>query len=597
MTADGRAGAEGTAGDEVDQPGLSELREAVANAARRVPGGTIRRDAVAGLNGALASVPDGMASGLLAGVNPIYGLYACIAGPIAGGVLSSTQLMVVATTSASALGAGEALAALPEDERTNALFLMVALIGVLQIVFGILQLGRLTRFVSYSVMTGFVAGIAVRTILTQLPAVTGYEPSGDNDVARTLDLVGHANQIDLRILAVAAAALVLALLIGRTPLGRLSTLVAIVGPSLVIVLLGIGGVPAVRDVGEIPTGLPLPSIPSLAAISPEVVSGAFAVAIIILVQGTGVSQSVPNPDGSRRSVSRDFIGQGAANVASGLLQGLPVGGSLSTTALTMLSGARSRLTPIFAGLWMAAIVMALSGLVSRIAMPTLAMVLIIATVSTIKPRDVRAVWTAGWPSRLAGLVTFAGVLLLPVQVAVLIGVGLSLALYVMAAAADVSVVELVERDDGRIEEREPSKTLESERVTVLDVYGHLFFAGARTLDRRLPRVDEARSPAVVIRLRGRTHVGATLVDVLSSYAGKVEEAGGRLYLTGLGETVRDELARSGKIRLDGPVAAYEATPVLGESTRRAVGDARAWLVERRTAETSSSPAGAPSNEG
>jgi SulP family sulfate permease len=210
--------------------------------------------------------------------------------------------------------------------------------------------------------------------------------------------------------------------------------------------------------------------------------------------------------------------------------------------------------------------------------------LIVATVSTIKPRDIRAVWTAGWHSVVAGSATFAGVLLFPVQIAVVVGVGLSLALYLNSAAADISVVELAERDDGRIEEREPSETLDSDRVTVLDVYGDLFFAGARTLDRRLPRVDDARNPAVVIRLRGRTKIGATLVDVLSGYAGKIDKAGGRLYLSGLSDEVRDELTRSGKVDLDGPVSAYEATAIVGESTRRAVGDARAWLVERRDAD-------------
>jgi hypothetical protein len=85
----------------IDQPGLSELREAVANHVReRLPGGRgLGRDAVAGLNSTLSSVPDGMASGLLAGVNPILGLYACIFGPIAGALFSSTQLMLVVTTS------------------------------------------------------------------------------------------------------------------------------------------------------------------------------------------------------------------------------------------------------------------------------------------------------------------------------------------------------------------------------------------------------------------------------------------------------------------------------------------------------------------
>jgi SulP family sulfate permease len=185
-----------------------------------------------------------------------------------------------------------------------------------------------------------------------------------------------------------------------------------------------------------------------------------------------------------------------------------------------------------------------------------------------------------------------------------IGVGLSLAIYLLDAASDVSVVELVERGDGQIEEREPARNLRSNRVTVLDVYGQLFFAAARTLKRHLPRAEAARNAAVIVRLRGRTHVGATLVQVLSDYADSLEAGGGRLYLSGLGEPVRDELARSGKLRLDGPVRAVLATPIVGESTRRAVEQATAWLVEgtapggggSRPERIPAEPAGGPAQE-
>src|SRR5690242_4706869 len=164
---------------EVDKPGLRELREAVANhLARRLPTrASLREDGLAGLNSAVSSVPDGMASGILVGVNPIYGLYACMVGPIAGGIFSSTQLMIIATTSAASLSAGQALGNLSGEARDNALFLMVVVIGALQVLFGLLGTGRLTRFVSYSVMTGFIIGIAVLTILSQLPTISGYAPT------------------------------------------------------------------------------------------------------------------------------------------------------------------------------------------------------------------------------------------------------------------------------------------------------------------------------------------------------------------------------------------------------------------------------------
>jgi SulP family sulfate permease len=158
------------------------------------------------------------------------------------------------------------------------------------------------------------------------------------------------------------------------------------------------------------------------------------------------------------------------------------------------------------------------------------------------------------------------------------GVVLSAVLYLYTSSTDISVVELVEQPDGRIEERKPPKHLRSNTVTVLDVYGHLFYAGARSLSRLLPRPQEAVSPVVILRLRGRTSVGATLIDELSTYAKQLAEVNGQLYLTGLSEDVYDQMVRTGKLRKADPVLTYKATSIVGESTHRAYTDAQTWLV-------------------
>ena len=200
----------------------------------------------------------------------------------------------------------------------------------------------------------------------------------------------------------------------------------------------------------------------------------------------------------------------------------------------------------------------------------------------LKPRDIRAVWNAGGPSRLAAGGTFLAALLLSIQAAVGIGVLLSALLYVSRASTDVSLVELVEGPDGRIEERERPKRLPSGKVTVLDVYGHLFYAGAHTLERLLPRSDGARTPAVVLRLRGFTTAGVTLQEVLANYADKLAEVDGQLYLTGISQPVHGEVVRTGKLRLSGPVQVYGATSIRWQSTRQAVEDAQTWLVGAST---------------
>jgi SulP family sulfate permease len=150
-------------------------------------------------------------------------------------------------------------------------------------------------------------------------------------------------------------------------------------------------------------------------------------------------------------------------------------------------------------------------------------------------------------------------------------------LYVWSSASDVKVRALIPTDDGRFAEGDPPESLPSRQVTVLDVYGSLFFAGARTLADALPDPERSTRPAVVLRLRGRTQFGSTLIDVLDGYADALADVGGRLYLTGLSPAAARQLRRSAKLDLDETVQVIEADPVLGASTGQAIASARAWL--------------------
>ena len=563
---------------QVDQPGLGPLRAIVAEVAERARGRTasIRSDCIAGLTVAVAGVPDAMAGGVLAGVNPMLGLYANMVGPVAGGLLASSALMVVMDTSASALVAGQSIRTLDPGQRESALALMVILAGAIQILFGALRLGRLTRFVSYSVMTGFLAGVSVVLVLSQLPVVAGVAVSGSNKVVQTFDLFTQLTEVDPGSLTVAAVTAATALALNRFGFRKFSSLVAIALATSVAIAARMERVEVVQDIGAISRGIPMPALPSLAP-ALDVLTGAFSVALVVLVQGAGVAQSVPNPDGTRSSASRDFIAQGAANLAAGFFRGIPVGGSVGATALGVASGAGRRWASVFSGIWTAVIVIGFPSIIARVAMPSLAAVLILAGLASIKPSDLGAVWRAGWPSRLVVVTTFLATLLLPIQGAVGLGVVLSALLYLNESSSDISVVELRRRPDGKFEEHKSPEKLASNGLTVLDVYGPLFFAGARTLEQLLPSPRGADRPAVVIRLRGHTDVGATLVSVLTRYAEMVRAGGGRLYLSGIHPEAQHHLTVGGLFKDSGPLRVYQATRVLGESTTQAADDANEWL--------------------
>lgn len=558
----------------------TSVRERLSRLRKKIPG-TAKQDGIAGLTGAIGSVPDGLAAGILAGVNPIYGLYGSIAGPIAGGLLSSTQLMLVTTTSAAALATSDSLSGLSAGEKAGALFLLTTLVGVIQVIAGFLQLGRFVRFVSHSVMVGFLSGIAVLIVLGQIPTIVGFEdPEGANKITQTVDVLRHIGEIDLASLAVGAATLALAVVLPQTRLRSIGTLFALLIPSLLVILLDVSSVGLVEDVSDIPDFLPLPQLPSLDYASLDVTTGAIAIAIIVLVQGAGVSQAAQNPDGTPSEVSRDFTAQGAANVASGLFQGMPVGGSVSQTALNVQAGARTRWAAISSGIWMIVLVGLLSAAVAKVAMPTLAALLILAGARTIDWSGAVSVWHVGWGPRLTILVTFIATLLLPIQIAVGLGIALSALIHISSAATDVKVVELIELPDGQIEEREPPEQLPSRALTVLNIHGSLFFAGAWTVQSLLPSTRGSRLPALVIRMHGRARIGATFVEILEEYARDIEAAGGRLYVTGVSKRVHGQLKASNVLRRSGLVAIYPASTVLGEATRMAMDDARVWLTQR-----------------
>jgi SulP family sulfate permease len=541
----------------------------------------LRHDAVGGLSCAVGNVPDGMATAALIGVNPVYGLFANFVGPVTGGLSSSTRLMLIGTTSASALAAGSVLAGIDPDDRPDALFLLTLLAGVAMIAAGVLRLGRYARFVSHSVMIGFLTGVAVNIIAGQISKLTGVDAEGSFALEKAYDVVRHPGRIDLPSLLAGLFALAILAGLARTRAGVLGPLAALVLPTVTVLLLGSDGIATVSDAGEIPRGVPIPHLPGLGQLSVELIVGALSVTVIVLVQGVGVGESVPNRDGPRADPNRDFMAQGFGNVASAVFRGQPVGGSVSATALLISAGARTRWGPIWTGLWMLVILVALSGVVGVVVIPTLAAVLIFAGFRAIRPAEITTILRAGRTSQVALVTTFAATLFLPVAAAVGIGIALSLLLQLNQEAVDLTVVELIPDGERTWTERPAPKTLASNQVTVLDVYGSLFYAGARTLQARLPDPAGAEAPVVVLRLRGRTSLGSTFTVVVTDYAGSLARVGGRLYLSGLDHDMAERLQHSAGADV---VRAYKATAAVGESTSAAYLDGTAWLVKHSGAD-------------
>ena len=454
-------------------------------------------DLVAGLTTAVSSIPDSMASALLAGINPLAGLYTMIIATPIGALFTSSEMMHISTTSAMSLAVASSLVGMSPDMKLQAVFMLALMVGVIQITLGLLKMGYLVRFVPFSVMTGFLNGVALLIILSQLGDLTGYSSPFSNRIIQALDTAINYTQIIPPIFAVGMTTVILILLLNRSRITKpYSLILAMVAASTLAALPGFDLVPTVGDVTDVPSALPRFNLPDFSMFLALIVP-AFALCIIGLVQGAGISQGYPNPDGKFPDPSGDFFGQGVANLAASFFSGMPSGGSLSGTALVVNSGARTRWANIFVGILIAVIILLFSQVVELIAMPALAGLLIVIGFQTIKPTDIMTVWQTGLTPRAVMLITFIGTLIMPLQFAVLLGVAISIVLYISQQANRIRLVEIVPQEGGFPVERPAPEQLPSHEITMLVPYGSLFYAAAKTLEENLPAAENTRRAVVI----------------------------------------------------------------------------------------------------
>lgn len=547
----------------------------------RIDRSTLPADLVAGLTFALVGIPQAMAHALLAAVNPVFGLYTLMLATPVGALFTSAAYMNVSTTSALAVAAGGTLVTYPSNSRGMVLITLVFLIGAFQVILGLLRLGWVTRFIPFSVMTGFMTGVAVLIIIGQLGDFTGYYSSYSGKIAQVADLVLNQDSINWATLAIGLLTVVLIYLLGATRLSKFSLVLALLlasGTTLLLDQFLVLNIKMVGDITEVPPSLPGLTLPE-PSLMLRLIIPAIAIAIIGLVQGAGVSQTFPNPDGKFSDVSRDFLGQGAANLAGGLFGGIPAGGSSSGTALIISAGARTRWANIFGGITVAIVVLLFANLVEKVAMPALAGLVIVAGVQMINVRAIRTVWQTNAVARIVMLVTFGSALVMALQYAVFLGVAISILLFVFQQSNILRVVEWDTQDTGWPVERPAPKQLESGRVTVLYIYGNLFYAAADIFEKELPAADGTSRAAVILLLRGYEDIGSTVTGVLRRYTLALQANEGKLFMAGVSPALRDQLRRTGMLALIGEENIYLATETIGEAGNAALRAATDWLAE------------------
>ncbi len=330
--------------------------------------GNVRGDLLAGLVVALALIPEAIAFSIIAGVDPKVGLYASFSIAVITAITGGRPGMISAATAATAV----LMVTLVKDHGLQYLLAATVLAGLLQIAMGVLKLGFVMRYVSRSVMTGFVNALAILIFMAQLPEL---DPRAVTWLTYVLVAVGLAIIYGFPLLTKAIP----------------SPLVTIVVLTGLAFALGFD-VRTVGDMGALPDTLPvflLPDIPPTFETLATILPYSVAVAVVGLLESLMTQNIVDDLTDTRSNRNQECIGQGLANTATGFIGGMAGCAMIGQSIINVKSGGRGRLSCLVAGVFLLILVVGLGDLVSIIPMPALVAIMIMVSVGTFSWSSIR----------------------------------------------------------------------------------------------------------------------------------------------------------------------------------------------------------------
>lgn len=518
-----------------------------------------RRDIIAGLTVAAISLPQAMAYALIAGVDPKYGVYSAIVVAAIASIFGSSSHLINGPTSAISLLVFSSLAFLDPENRTGlfeALFLLGVLVGAIQILIAVFKLGDLTRYISESVVIGFMASAALLLAIGQLANAIGVRDKGDGHMQvlqRAWLTLFHGDAVNYRALILSGSAVVLAVLLRRLVqrygLPQIDMLLVLIVTAVIAYAYGWSvpdgtGHTDVKISGKIPASLPEFHIPEVQVSTlGELSHGALAIAFIGLIEALSIAKAIAHHTGQQIDYNRQILAEGLANLAGGFFQSLPGSGSLSRSAINYQSGAATRFSGIVSAATVTIALLLFAPLLRYIPQAALAGLLLVTAVRLV---DFRRLAYAVRASRYdAGLVIITAVVGVAVNLdtAVLVGVVLSILLFV-PRAAKLKAAELIVTDEGVIRERTPQdssddtgSSVRRSSPVIYDLEGELFFGAAPELDRYLDalhaRIREENLKVVILRLKRVRHPDVVCIERLEHFIKEQQELGVTVLLAGV----------------------------------------------------------------
>ncbi len=541
------------------------------------------RDLLAALSVALLTVPQAMAYALLAGLPLMTGLLASIYSSLIAAIFGSSRHLIVGPSNAIAIlmqaGTAQILFSYYRGEigenrdlaSLQILTQLTLLIGIIQLFIAGAKLGRLTQFISHSVIIGYITGTAIAVLVNQSFPFLGIPTIfGDHAIYKKgWHLFTHLNQLHIPTAIVGIVSLIVLLLLKRFDRRVPSSLIMLALSTLSIYFLNSpffasisteGGVLTqwkevilIADKGDLSNIWPHVVLPFFdIALLNQLLPLAFAIALLSIMETTSVAKTISANSGQRLAVNQEIFGIGLGNLCSSLISAMPVSASPSRSVLNYSLGAQTRLSAILNIIFVAFVIFCFSFLIMHIPMAALSALLLVTSATLVQPKQFFLCMKATNSDALVLWVTLLSCIFLSLDIAFYIGVMISVTLYLKKAA----LPQLVEYDidtQGELCKLETTHLHEHRTIRIIKVEGELFFGAADIFQTTLKAIaeDDTSTKVIILQLKNARDIDATVCLALNQLHDYLKGSRRFLIACGMLQQVWDVLSDSGMVELIG----------------------------------------------
>ena len=523
------------------------------------------KDILAGLVLTAVLVPVGMGYAEAAGLPAITGLYATITPLLIYAVLGPSRILVLGPDSSLAAIIAATVVPLAAGDQSRAVELaggLAIIAGSLGIAFGLLHLGLLTDLLSSPIRIGYLNGIALTVIVSQLPKVFGFSTDADGLVPEAIAFAqgvanGDAHALTLGVGIAALAIMVVARLIDRAAVG---IVLATVATTVVTAVAGLA-VAGVDVVGAMPQGLPRLAIPAVGfGDLTAMLAGGFAIAVVSLADTSVLSRTFAARTGDRVDQNQELVALGAANVGGAFTSGFPVSASTSRTPVAEAAGGKTQMTGVVAAVAIIALLLVAPGITSNLPQATLGAVVIVAATSLVDLAGTLRLIRLRPTEAGLSIISFAGVAFVGVIAGIFAAVAIALAAFFWRAWRPHSAIL------GRVEAmkgyHDITRYPDARRLDGLVLFrwdAPLFFANAEAFRQAVERAVDTAPTAirwVVVAAEPITDIDTTAADILDELLGDLRRSGIELRFAEMKDPVKDWLSRYGLLQKFGDDSFY-----------------------------------------